>query len=100
MDSTSTCCTDRADRALKDSSSFEVVSYEEAILLVEDQKMTAVCSTRKGFQGIRESAWKTETPCMTSLATMKSYWLASQEKLADSLSMSDYLEQAEKEHVQ
>lgn len=85
---------------LPDPGSFRIVSDEEAVDLIEDQEMTAVCSTRKGFQAIREAAWKTETPCMTSLPTMQSYWLAGQEKLANSLSMSDYLEEAEKEHVQ
>ena len=84
---------------LPDADAYQIVSYEEAIELVEDQKMTAVCSTRKGRQGIRESAWKTETPCMTSLPTMQSYLIASKKELADSLSISDYLEQVEKEHV-
>ncbi|QXE02179.1 carbamoyl-phosphate synthase (glutamine-hydrolyzing) large subunit [Terribacillus sp. DMT04] len=96
---TSVVLTHETAALLPGSTAYETVSYEQAITLIEDQKITAVCSTRKGFQGIREAAWKTETPCMTSLATMESYWLASQDNLAACRSMSDYLEQAKKERV-
>ncbi|MFP7495045.1 carbamoyl-phosphate synthase (glutamine-hydrolyzing) large subunit [Terribacillus saccharophilus] len=91
--------TEETAALLPNAGAYQVVSYEEAIDLVEDQKVTAVCSTKKGRQGIRESAWKTETPCMTSVPTMQSYMLAGREQLADSLSISDYLKQARKEHV-